>query len=185
MKFTFNWMSTLINKVAAFEVIISHKTLWDAATTSRSHCLVCSVGILCLCFSKTEAGHNIPLNGEYYRQVINDFSVLESVEVDMHDLRFQQIGATCHTAKKYINFLKATTAERMISRRGHFLQDRARLTSVGLYEVDCLHSLAVPKRLMPWKRTLTYIANCCKAWSKSGSQGWNSRHSSHLSEIIF
>ena len=59
-------------------------------------------------FFKNESGHNVTVNEERYRAMINDFFVSESEDVDVDDLWFQQDGATYHTAKETINLLKET-----------------------------------------------------------------------------
>lgn len=64
------------------------------------------------------SGHNVTVNGERYRAMINGFFVPELKDVDVDDLWFQQDGVTCHTANETINLLKETFGERIISRRG-------------------------------------------------------------------
>lgn len=108
-------MGTLISKIVAFGVMIIHKPL-----RRRRYILKKSLfGVLYgPYFFKNEAGHNVTVNGERYRAMINDFFVPELKDVDVDDLWFQQDGATCHTANDTINLLKETFGERIISRRG-------------------------------------------------------------------
>lgn len=54
------------------------------------------------------SNHNITVNGERYRDMNNDFFVLELEEVDVGVLWFQQIDATCRTANETTNWLKET-----------------------------------------------------------------------------
>ena len=81
-------------------------------------CALWAEGIIGPYFFKNEAGHNVTVNGERYRAMINDFFVPELDDVDVDDLWFQQDGATCHTANATIDLLKETFGERIISRRG-------------------------------------------------------------------
>ena len=81
-------------------------------------CALWADGIIGPYFFKIEAGHNITVNGERYRAIINDFFVPDLDDVDVDDLWFQQDGATYHTANEKDNYLKKTFGERIISRRG-------------------------------------------------------------------
>ena len=56
-------------------------------------------------FFKNEAGHNVTVNWEWYRTMINHFFVPKLADVDKDDLWFQQNGATCHTVNETINLL--------------------------------------------------------------------------------
>ncbi|GFY15750.1 putative LOC100569746 [Trichonephila clavipes] len=57
-------------------------------------------------------------NGDRYRAMITNFFIPESNNHDVHELWFQQDGATCHTARATIDLLKDTLGDRLISRFG-------------------------------------------------------------------
>ncbi|GFT34827.1 putative DD41D transposase [Trichonephila clavipes] len=70
-------------------------------------------------FFKNDEGHNVPVNGDdRYRAMITNFFIPELNNHDVQELRFQQDGATCHTAHTTIDFLKDTFGDRLISRFG-------------------------------------------------------------------
>ena len=50
-----------------------------------------------------EVGHNVTVNEERYKAVINDFFVPELKDVDADDFWFQQDGGICYTANETIN----------------------------------------------------------------------------------
>ncbi|GFU62445.1 DUF4817 domain-containing protein [Trichonephila clavipes] len=60
-------------------------------------------------------GHNVTVNGDRYRAMITNFFIPELNNHDVRELWFQQDGATCHTARATIDFLKDTLGDRLIS----------------------------------------------------------------------
>ncbi|GFW67746.1 putative transposable element [Trichonephila clavipes] len=67
---------------------------------------------------KNDEGHNVTVNGDRYRAMITNFLIPELNNHDVQELRFQQDGATCHTARATIDLLKDTFGDRLISRFG-------------------------------------------------------------------
>ncbi|GFX53072.1 heat shock 70kDa protein 8 [Trichonephila clavipes] len=60
----------------------------------------------------------VQINGDRYRAMITNFFIPELNNHDVRELWFQQDGATCHTARATIDFLKDTFGDRLISRFG-------------------------------------------------------------------
>ncbi|GFX14367.1 uncharacterized protein TNCV_1768611 [Trichonephila clavipes] len=58
--------------------------------------------------------HNVTVNGDRYRAMITNFFIPELNNHDVHELWFQQDGATCHTARATIDLLKDTFGDRLI-----------------------------------------------------------------------
>ncbi|GFU28590.1 putative transposable element [Trichonephila clavipes] len=99
-------------------------------------------GIIGPYFFKTDEGHNVTFNGDRYRAMITNFFIPELNNHDVQELRFQQDGATCHTARATIDLLKDTFSDRLLSRFGPVNWRpkscdfyTARLFSVGLCKV--------------------------------------------------
>ncbi|GFU23361.1 putative transposable element [Trichonephila clavipes] len=65
-----------------------------------------------------QKGHNVTVNGDRCRAIITNFLIPELNNHDVHELWFQQDGATCHTARATIDLLKDTFGDRLISRFG-------------------------------------------------------------------
>ncbi|GFW31957.1 putative transposable element [Trichonephila clavipes] len=63
-------------------------------------------------------GHNVTVNGDRYRAMINNFFIPELNNHDIQELWFQQDGATCHTARATIDLLKDRFGDRLMSRFG-------------------------------------------------------------------
>ncbi|GFV27235.1 putative DD41D transposase [Trichonephila clavipes] len=75
-------------------------------------------GIIGPYFFKNDEGHNVTVNGDWYRTMITNFFIPELNNHDVQELWFQQDGATCHTARATIDLLKDTFGEHLISRFG-------------------------------------------------------------------
>ena len=75
------------------------------------------------------------MNGERYRAMINDFLIPEIEVRNLHDIWFQQDGATCHTARETMDLLRSRFGEKFISRLGPVdWPPRSRdITTVDLY----------------------------------------------------
>ncbi|GFW55244.1 uncharacterized protein TNCV_116301 [Trichonephila clavipes] len=67
---------------------------------------------------QNDEGHNVTVNGDWYRSKIINFFIPELNNHDVQELWFQQDGATCHTARATIYLLKDTFGDRLISRFG-------------------------------------------------------------------
>ncbi|GFW98766.1 uncharacterized protein TNCV_2837271 [Trichonephila clavipes] len=81
-------------------------------------CALWAGGIIGPYFFKSDEGHNVTINGDWYRAMITNFFIPELNNHDVQELWFQQDGATCHTARVTINLLKDTFGDRLISRFG-------------------------------------------------------------------
>ncbi|GFS83144.1 putative transposable element [Trichonephila clavipes] len=81
-------------------------------------CALWAGGIIGLYFFKNDEGHNVTVNGDRYRAMINNFFIPELNNHDVQELWFQQDGATCHTARATIDLLKDTFGDRLILRFG-------------------------------------------------------------------
>ena len=53
-------------------------------------------GIIGPYFFKDDAIRNVTVNGERYREMISNFLLPKMQELDLHDMWFQQDGATQH-----------------------------------------------------------------------------------------
>ncbi|GFX11962.1 putative DD41D transposase [Trichonephila clavipes] len=79
-------------------------------------CALWAGGIIGPYFFKNDEGHNVTVNGDRYRAMITNFFIPELNNHDVQELRFQQDGATCLTARATIDLLKDTFGDRLISR---------------------------------------------------------------------
>ena len=55
-----------------------------------------AAGIIAPYFFKDAANRNVTVNGERYREIISKFFFDNIQELDLHDMWFQQDGATQH-----------------------------------------------------------------------------------------
>ncbi|GFU49823.1 transposase [Trichonephila clavipes] len=69
-------------------------------------CALWAGGIIGPYFFKNDEGHNVTVNGVWYRAMISNFFIPELNNHDVQELWFQQDGATCHTARATIDLLK-------------------------------------------------------------------------------
>ncbi|GFV53178.1 putative DD41D transposase [Trichonephila clavipes] len=81
-------------------------------------CALWAGGIIGPYFFKNDEGHNVTVNGDRYIAMITNFFISELNNHDVQELRFQQDGATCHTARATIDLLKDAFGDRLISRFG-------------------------------------------------------------------
>ncbi|GFS64532.1 DUF4817 domain-containing protein [Trichonephila clavipes] len=81
-------------------------------------CTLWAGGIIGPYFFKNDEGHNVTVNGDRYRDMITNFFIPELNNHHVKELRFQQDGATCHTARATIDLLKDTFGDHLISRFG-------------------------------------------------------------------
>ncbi|GFX07590.1 hypothetical protein TNCV_4158621 [Trichonephila clavipes] len=66
-------------------------------------CALWAGGIIGPYFFKNDEGHNVTVNGDWYRALITNFFIPELNNHDVQELWFQQDGATCHTARATID----------------------------------------------------------------------------------
>ncbi|GFU75321.1 putative transposable element [Trichonephila clavipes] len=88
------------------------------ADPSRKSSALWAGGIIGSYSFKNDEGHNVTVNGDRYRAMINNFFIPELNKHDVQEPWFQQDGATCHTARATIDLLKDTFGVRLISRFG-------------------------------------------------------------------
>ncbi|GFV03360.1 transposable element Tcb2 transposase [Trichonephila clavipes] len=81
-------------------------------------CAFWAGGIFGPYFFKNDEGHNVTVNGDWYRAMITNFFTPELNNHDVQELWFQQDGTICHTARATIDLLKDTFGDRLISRFG-------------------------------------------------------------------
>ncbi|GFW55430.1 putative DD41D transposase [Trichonephila clavipes] len=81
-------------------------------------CALWAGGIIGPYFFKNDEGHNVTVNGDWYRSKIINFFIPELNNHYVQELWFQQDGATCHTARAKIDLLKDTFGDHLISRFG-------------------------------------------------------------------
>ena len=71
-------------------------------------------GIIGPYFFKDTANRNITVNGERYREMLSKFLLPKVQELNLHNMRFQQEGATCHTARLTMDLLRGEFGEHFI-----------------------------------------------------------------------
>ncbi|GFU31392.1 hypothetical protein TNCV_2643621 [Trichonephila clavipes] len=68
--------------------------------------------------SKNDEGHNVTINGDWYRAMITNFFIPELNNPSARSCGSNKDGATCHTARATIDLLKDTFGDCLISRFG-------------------------------------------------------------------
>ncbi|GFU90160.1 hypothetical protein TNCV_3873641 [Trichonephila clavipes] len=66
-------------------------------------CALWAGGIIGPYFFKNDEGHNVTVNGDWYRAMITNFFIPELNNHDVQELWFQQDGAACQTARTTID----------------------------------------------------------------------------------
>ena len=74
-------------------------------------------GIIGPLFSENEQGEVATVNGDGYREILNEFLLTKIKEEDIGKIWFYQDGATCHTAEATFDVLRTVFEDRIISRR--------------------------------------------------------------------
>ena len=118
---------------------------------------------------------HVTVNGERYRAMSEDYSWPELDELDIHNMWFQQDGATSHTACVTIDLLKGKFGERVISRNGPVEWPRSNVIGfifMGPYQVTGLCQQASNFK-RPQRQHLTwncqrYGRNVCQSGEKLG-----------------
>ena len=67
---------------------------------------------------ENKAGNAVTVNGVRYRNMITEFLWPQLDVVEMEDMRSQQNGATCHTARETTELLRENFPGRVVSRSG-------------------------------------------------------------------
>ncbi|GFY21286.1 putative transposable element [Trichonephila clavipes] len=107
------WLNGYVNK--------QNCRIWSESNPQVKLTVWCALwagGIIGPYFFKNDEGHNVTVNGDRYRAMITNFFIPELNNHDVQELWFQQVGATCHTARATIDLLKDTFGDRLISRLG-------------------------------------------------------------------
>ncbi|GFS94701.1 transposable element Tcb2 transposase [Trichonephila clavipes] len=97
--------------------LIEHRTIL-AERKLTVWCALWAGGFIGPYFFKNDESLNVTVNGDRYRAMITNFFIPDLNNHDVHELWFQQDGATCHTARATIDLLKDTFGDRLISRFG-------------------------------------------------------------------
>ena len=74
-------------------------------------------GIIGQFFFENQQGEAVKVNGDRYREMLNEFLFTKIEEEDIGNIWFQQDGATCHTAEPTLDVLHPVFEDRIISRR--------------------------------------------------------------------
>ncbi|GFY16566.1 putative transposable element [Trichonephila clavipes] len=87
--------------------------------------------------------NNVTVNGDRYRAIITNSFIPELNNHDVQELRFQQDGTTCHTARATIDLLKDTFGYCLISRFGpvNWPPRSCDLTPLDYFLWGCVKSL--------------------------------------------
>ena len=72
------------------------------------------------CFLESELGAAVSVNGTRYWTMINEFLWPELEDMNVHDVYFQQDGATCHTSGGTFGILREKFPGRVISWNGNY-----------------------------------------------------------------
>ncbi|GFW77563.1 transposable element Tc3 transposase [Trichonephila clavipes] len=161
-------------------------------------CALWAGGIIGLYFFKNDEGHNVTVNGDWYRAMITNFFIPELSNHDVQELWFQQDGATCHTARATIDLLKDTFGDRLISRFGlvNWPPRSCDLTPLDYFLWGYVKSLVYadkPQTLVHLEDNIRHvIADIRPQMLEKVIENWTSRldyirasRGSHMPEIIF
>ncbi|GFS86509.1 uncharacterized protein TNCV_513671 [Trichonephila clavipes] len=161
-------------------------------------CALWAGGIIGPYFFKNDEGHNVTVNGDWYRAMITNFFIPELNNHDVLELWFQQDGATYHTARATIDLLKDMFGDRLISRFGpvNWPPRSCDLTPLDYFLWGYVKSLVYADK----PQTLDHLEdNICRVIADIRPQmlekvieNWTSRldyirasRGSHMPEIIF
>ncbi|GFX33919.1 DUF4817 domain-containing protein [Trichonephila clavipes] len=111
------WLNGYVNKTATFGVKLILKCMSKHRYIQKNGLFGALYGLV-ESFFKNDEGHNVTVNGDRYRAMINNFFIPELNNHDVQELWFQQDGAACHTARATIDLLKDTFGDSLISRFG-------------------------------------------------------------------
>ncbi|GFU99034.1 DUF4817 domain-containing protein [Trichonephila clavipes] len=152
-------------------------------------CALWAGGIIGPYFFKNDEGHNVTVNGDRYRAMITNFFIPELNNHDVQELWFQQVGATCHTARATIDLLKDTFGDHLISRFGpvNWPPRSCDLTPLDYFLWDYVKSLVYADK----PQTLDHLEDNIRRVEKV-IENWTSRldyirasRGSPMPEIIF
>ncbi|GFX23902.1 putative transposable element [Trichonephila clavipes] len=142
-------------------------------------------------FFKNDEGHNVTVNGDRYRAMINNFSIPELNNNDVLEPWFQAARAT-------IDLLKATFGDRLISRFGpvNWPPRACGLTPLDYFLWGYVKSLVYADKPQTFdhleEKIRRVIADIRPQMLEKVIENWTSRldyirasHGSHMPEIIF
>ncbi|GFX50895.1 putative transposable element [Trichonephila clavipes] len=161
-------------------------------------CALWAGGIIGPYFFKNDEGHNVTVNGDLYRALINNFFIPELNNHVVQELWFQQDCATCHTARATIDLLKDTFGDRLFSRfgPGNWPPRSCDLTPLDSFLWGYVKSLVYADK----PQTLDHLEDnirrvIAEIWPQKLEkviENWTSKlnyiqasHGSHMPEIIF
>ncbi|GFX67204.1 putative DD41D transposase [Trichonephila clavipes] len=161
-------------------------------------CALWAGGIIGPYFFKNDEEHNVTVNGDRYRAMINNCFIPELNNHDVQELWFQQDGAICHTACATIDLLKDTFGDRLISRFGpvNWPPRSCDLTPLDYFLLSYVKSLVYadkPQTLDHFEdNTRLVIADIRPQMLEKVIENWMSRldyirasRGSHMLETIF
>lgn len=134
-------------------------------------------GVIGPYFFVDDNDRHVTVNGNRYRDMINDFFWPQLNGMDLDDMWFQQDGATCHTAHDTIALLKTKFDERVMSAR--VICD---LTPLDYFLWGYVKSLVYANKPATLQELRVNIereiagisADLCEEWSKIGFNDWTS-----------
>ncbi|GFX12789.1 putative DD41D transposase [Trichonephila clavipes] len=93
-------------EVATAVIERASSSLFTSAKKLTVWCALWAGGIIGPYFFKNDEGHNVTVNGDWYRAMITNFFIPELNNHDVQELWFQQDGATSHTAPCHNRFIE-------------------------------------------------------------------------------
>lgn len=164
-------------------------TVWCGITSSR---------IIGPYFFEDVNGNTVSVNGDRYRQMIQEYLLPEIRSMNIADIYFQQDGAPCHTARETIDILKASFSPRLISRFGDiewpprspdlsapdfflwgYLKDRVYNAMPNSLQVLKRNIIREIRRITP--ETLAAVMNSTVARARQ----CQTQHGGHLKDCVF
>ena len=147
-------------------------------------------------FFKNEQEVAVTVKGNHYRTMLNEFLLTKIEQED--NIRYQQDGATCHTAEARLDVLRPVFEDRIISRKSYVVWPPCScdLTSLDYYLWDAVKDKCYafnPKTNDALKNNirkacgevqLHTMDNVLKNWTNCGGYCTASR-GIHLDEIVF
>ena len=140
----------------------------------------------------------VTVNGDRYRTMLNEFLFTKIEQAEISNIRFQQDGATCHTAEATLDVLRAVFKDRIISRRADVVWPprSCELTPLDYYlwcalkdkcyadKPETIDALKDNIREVIGEIQLHTIDNVLKNWTDRVGYCM-ARRGIHLNEIIF
>ena len=164
---------------------------WKADAPKTSLVRIWSRGIIGPFFFENKQGEAVTVNGDRYRAMLNEFLFTKIEEKDIHNIWFQQEGATCHTAEATLDVLHSVFEDRIISCRVNVVWPPRSydLTPLDYYLWGAVKDKCYADKpniidALEGEIELHTIDNVLKDWTDRVGHCMSSRDS-HLNEIIF